>query len=57
MHFLQTEYAQKLRTKCLKSKDHERNPTVSGVQSGVAKSKVYISDTYVTMPITSGVQL
>lgn len=38
---LQTEYAQKRRIKCIKSKDHERNttrrPRVLSVQSDVAK--------------------
>lgn len=38
---LQTEYAQKRRIKCIKSKDHEKNttrrPRVLSVQSDVAK--------------------
>lgn len=38
-----TERAQKIRIKCIESKDHERittrRPKVSGVQSGVTKSK------------------
>lgn len=41
---IQTEYAQKRRIKCIKSKDHERNttrrPRVLSVQSDVAKSNV-----------------
>ena len=43
MHYLRTENEHKIRKKCIKSKDHERNTTCrprgSGVQSGVTKSK------------------
>ena len=43
MHYIQTEYAHRIRNKCIKSKDHDRNttrrPRVSGVQSGVSESK------------------
>lgn len=52
---IQTEYALKIRNKCIKGKDHERNttcrPRVSGVQLGVTKSKGLETNTCVTVAI------
>lgn len=49
MSFLQTEYADKKRNKCIKSKDNGRNstrrPQVSGVHSDVPKI-IYLCDTF-----------
>lgn len=39
MDYLQTVCAHKIRNKCMKFKYHERNTTVSSVQSGGAKLK------------------
>lgn len=43
IHYIQTGYAQKIRNKSIKCKDHKRNttrqPWVTGVQLGITKSK------------------